>query len=53
MRILIEGARVIDPANTVDDVLDVLIEDGRIAAVGLERTARGVLAPDRVLDGRG
>jgi len=34
MRILIEGGRVIDPANKVDDVLDVLIEDGRIAAVG-------------------
>jgi dihydroorotase len=53
MRILIEGARVIDPANTVDDVLDVLIEDGRIAAVGLERAARSALVPDRVLDARG
>ena len=53
MKLLIEGGRVIDPANEVDDVLDVLIEDGRIAAVGLERTARGALIPDRVLDGRG
>jgi len=53
MRILIEGGRVIDPANKVDDVLDVLIEDGRIAAVGLGRSARGTLIPDRVLDGHG
>jgi len=53
MRILIEGGRVIDPANTVDDVLDVLIEDGRIAAVGPSRSARDAAPPDRVLDARG
>jgi dihydroorotase len=33
-RYLIKGGRVIDPAHFVDDVLDVLIEDGKIAAVG-------------------
>lgn len=53
MRILIEGGRVIDPANTVDAVLDVLIEDGRIAAVGPPRSARDAAPPDRVLDARG
>jgi len=53
MRILIEGGRVIDPANKVDDVLDVLIEDGRIAAVGPPRSARDAAPPDRVLDARG
>ena len=34
MRLLLRGGRVIDPANNVDAVLDVLIEDGRIAALG-------------------
>jgi len=53
MRILIEGGRVIDPANRVDAVLDVLIEDGRIAAVGPPRSARDAAPPDRVLDARG
>ncbi len=53
MRIVIEGGRVIDPANKLDEVLDVLIEDGRIAALGPPRSARGGLAPDRVLDARG
>ena len=33
MRILIAGGRVIDPANKRDAVLNVLIEDGRIAEV--------------------
>jgi dihydroorotase len=53
MRILIEGGRVIDPANRVDAVLDVLIEDGRIAAVGPPRSPRDTAPPDRVLDARG
>jgi dihydroorotase len=30
----IHGGRVIDPVNAIDSVADVLIEDGRIAAVG-------------------
>ncbi len=34
MRLLLRSGRVIDPANSVDAVLDVLIEDGRIAALG-------------------
>lgn len=33
MRYLIKGGRVIDPANSVDEVRDVLIADGKIAAV--------------------
>ncbi len=53
MRILIEGGRVIDPANNVDDVLDVLIEDGRIASLGPHRAGREAPPPDRVLDARG
>ncbi len=30
----VRGGRVIDPANGLDAVADVLIADGRIAAVG-------------------
>ena len=33
-RLLIQGGRVIDPANEVDAVADVLIEDGVVEAVG-------------------
>jgi len=32
-RMLIRGGRVIDPASGPDGVWDVLLEDGRIAAV--------------------
>lgn len=34
MNILVKGGRVIDPANNIDAQLDVLIEDGKVAAVG-------------------
>lgn len=34
MELLIKGGRVIDPANDIDDILDVLVKDGRIQAVG-------------------
>lgn len=36
MKLLIKGGRVIDPANKVDAVQDVLVKDGKIAAVGKE-----------------
>lgn len=42
-RILIQGGRVIDPANGLDAVCDVLIEDGKIAAVGENLCAEGAL----------
>ena len=32
--LLIRGGRVVDPANGVDGVADVLVRDGRVAAVG-------------------
>ena len=48
-RLLIRNGRVIDPANGVDDVWDVLVEDGRISAV-----ARGIEAGEaEVLDAAG
>ena len=34
MTLLIRGGRVIDPANSVDAVQDVLVEEGKIARVG-------------------
>ena len=40
-KLLIRGGRVVDPANGMDKVADVLIEDGRIAAVGEELSADG------------
>jgi dihydroorotase len=40
-RLLIRGGRVVDPARGVDDDLDVLVEDGRIAQVGARLATRG------------
>jgi dihydroorotase len=34
MRLLIKGGRVIDPANKLDEYLDILIEDGKIKQLG-------------------
>ena len=34
MKLLLKGGRVIDPANKVDKICDILIKDGKIAAVG-------------------
>src|SRR5207245_2222108 len=41
--ILLQGGRVIDPSRDLDELADVLIQDGKIAAVG-----RGLSAPDAV-----
>jgi len=40
-RLLIRAGHVIDPANNIDRPADVLIEDGRIAAVGEHLSAPG------------
>jgi dihydroorotase len=37
--LVIRGARVVDPASGVDDVLDVVVERGRISAVGARAEA--------------
>ena len=34
MRLLIRGGRVIDPANGIDEYLDILLADGKIARLG-------------------
>ncbi len=41
MKILIQGGRVLDPANGIDQVQDVLINDGLIEAVGTHLKAEG------------
>ena len=46
MKILVQGGRVIDPANNVDGQLDVLIEDGRIIEVGAKLKADGAKIVD-------
>lgn len=48
--LLIRGGRVIDPSQNLDDVRDVAVHGGRIAAVGQALPAEGV---PTVLDARG
>lgn len=50
-QVLIAGGRVLDPARGVDGALDVLIEDGRVAAVAPGLAAQGSYA--RVIDAAG
>lgn len=49
MRLLIQGGRVLDPAQGVDERLDILIEDGKIAQLGEHLKADGA----QVVDARG
>ena len=46
MKTLIKGGRVIDPANNIDAVMDVLAEDGKIAQVGENLSADGAEVVD-------
>ena len=41
MKLILKGGRVINPAEHFDEVADVLIEDGKIAAVGKDLSAEG------------
>ena len=59
MRILIRGGRALDPGN-LDGIVDILIEDGRIAAIVPGKGDRGKgdaemaeAAADRVIDAAG
>lgn len=42
MRLLIAGGRVIDPSRGIDDICDILIEDGKITEVRKSRNARAL-----------
>ena len=46
MKRLLKGGRVVDPANGIDGVHDVLIEAGRIARVGRDLPADGATVVD-------
>ncbi|HEU0073367.1 MAG TPA: amidohydrolase family protein, partial [Dehalococcoidia bacterium] len=50
--LLIKGGRVLDPANGVDMVGDVLVEDGRIVGFGANVEAHG-RAPLQTIDAKG
>ena len=50
MKLLIKGARVIDPASNRDEIADVAIAAGRILAIG---RAPADFAPNRTLDAAG
>ena len=39
--LLLTGGRVVDPANRFDAVADVLVRDGKVAAVGPEAAGTG------------
>lgn len=47
--ILIKGGRVVDPAAKIDGIRDVLIENGKIKAIGKRVTGNGA----RVIDAKG
>lgn len=45
MKLLIKGGRVVDPANDIDAVMDVMVEDGMIKAVEVNiLTGKGPLS---------
>jgi dihydroorotase len=46
--LLLSGGRVIDPANRFDSVADVLINDGKIAAVGRDAAAKAPAGSERM-----
>ena len=50
MKLLIQNGRVIDPARGFDQVCDIAIEAGSIAAIGGQPEG---FTPDRVIDARG
>lgn len=49
MRTLIQNARVIDPSQGLDQVMDLLLEDGKIAQLGKSLPAQNA----QVIDGTG
>lgn len=49
MSVLIQNGRVIDPANNIDDTLDILVQDGKVAEVGKGLKAKA----DKTIDAKG
>jgi len=48
MKLLIKGGRLIDPANNIDSIHDLLLEDGKVAAID-----PGPVQADNVIDASG
>ncbi|CFX75145.1 Dihydroorotase [Syntrophomonas zehnderi OL-4] len=46
MKLLIRGGRVIDPANEIDAIMDVLVADGKIEAIAPNIQAEGAINID-------
>ncbi|MGE5397683.1 MAG: dihydroorotase [Chitinophagales bacterium] len=46
MKLLVKGGRILDPANDVDMIGDILVEDGIIKEVGAKISARGAEVVD-------
>ena len=46
MMLLLKKGRVIDPANNIDDILDILIDNGKI------RRIAGTIEPETIREGR-
>lgn len=42
MKLLIKGGRVIDPANGIDEVTDIFVENGKISEIGVNPDLEGV-----------
>ena len=49
MKILIKGGRVIDPANKIDKILDILIESGKISQISAKINTQA----ERIIDAKG
>lgn len=49
MKLLIKGGHIIDPANNIDEELDLLVADGKIEKVGKDISADA----DKVIDAKG
>ena len=52
MKILIKNGRVIDPANNIDDIQDILVENSKITKVGKDIKVNAdevVNATDRIV----
>lgn len=46
--LLLQGGRLVDPANSIDEVADVLISEGKVAAVGAEAAAKAAGDAEKV-----
>lgn len=55
MKLLIKNGRVIDPANKLDNILDILVDEGKISKIEKKIKAESIsnLTPSQVIDASG